>query len=238
MTEQPTDGSAAGRRRGGAILALLALTLALVLWASGFALFLRAMPDRVPDPRRHTDAIVALTGGAARLEEAFVLLASGMSERLLITGVHRNVDVDELLRLAPGVPHSLAGSIDLGYEAPDTAGNAAETAAWMRRHGFRSLRLVTSFYHLPRSLFEFRRAMPDVEIVPNPVFPPVLQDGKWWQRPTTASLVVMEYNKYLAARLRHAFEPAAPKSAAAESAGAWSAGAKSAAAWSAATRSD
>ena len=84
----------------------------------------------------------------------------------------------------------------------------------MRLHGFRSLRLVTAFYHLPRSLFEFRRAMPDVEIVPNPVFPPVLQDGKWWQRPATASLVVMEYNKYLAARLRHAFEPAAAGSAA------------------------
>jgi uncharacterized SAM-binding protein YcdF (DUF218 family) len=209
MTERQPRVEATPRRRGAAALGSFSLLLALALWASGFAWFVGTMPDRVPDPRRHTDAIVALTGGAARLEEAFLLLASGVSDRLLITGVHRDVDVDELLRLTPGVPRELATSIELGYEAPDTAGNAAETASWVRRHGFRSIRLVTAFYHLPRSLFEFRRAMPDVEIVPNPVFPPVLHDGKWWQRPATLSLVVMEYNKYLVARLRHAFEAAA-----------------------------
>src|SRR3546814_14678895 len=61
-------------------------------------------------------------------------------------------------------------SSDLGYEADNTRGNAVETAAWMKDQDFTSLRLVTATYHMPRSLLEFRRPMPDIEIVPHPVF--------------------------------------------------------------------
>ena len=42
----------------------------------------------------------------------------------------------------------------LGREADNTHGNARETAGWMRGEGYRSLRLVTSWYHMRRSLLE------------------------------------------------------------------------------------
>ena len=149
----------------------LAWTILLALWAAGFAWFGASLPDHVADATTHTDAIVVLTGGTERVSTGIDLLAAGLGKRLLVSGVHRDVGVAELLRLSPQAPASLACCIDLGYAASDTVGNAEETAEWMHAQGFRSLRLVTANYHLPRSMLEFHSAMPDVEIIEHPVFP-------------------------------------------------------------------
>ena len=69
----------------------------------------------------------------------------------------------------------------------------------MRRESFASLRLVTAGYHMPRSLLEFRRALPGVRIVPHPVFPERVRQADWWAFPGTAWLIVGEYVKYLGA---------------------------------------
>ena len=82
--------------------------------------------------------------------------------------------------------------------------NAAETAAWVQDQGYLSLRLVTATYHMPRSLLEFRRTMPTVEIIAHPVFPETFKRANWWFWPGSASLVVTEYVKYLIAGLRGA----------------------------------
>ena len=71
-----------------------------------------------------------------------------------------------------------------------------------REQDLRSLRLVTAAYHMPRSLLEFRHAMPEIEIVPHPVFPENFKQRDWWRWPGSASLIVREYSKYLVARLR------------------------------------
>jgi uncharacterized SAM-binding protein YcdF (DUF218 family) len=72
----------------------------------------------------------------------------------------------------------------------------------MESEGYHSLRLVTASYHMPRSMLEFTRAMPDIEIVPNPVFPEFLQEAPWWQSRRSALLITSEYSKYLATLVR------------------------------------
>ena len=119
--------------------------------------------------------------------------------------MYRGVEVDELLGLSREAPDEIACCVILGHAAESTAGNASETARWMVSEGFHSLRLVTASYHMPRSLFEFREVMPDVTIVPNPVFPGHVKRDAWWRFWGTTRLIAGEYNKYLAARLRAAF---------------------------------
>ena len=101
--------------------------------------------------------------------------------------------------------HSFAGSytscIVLGYAADSTMGNAIETAKWMDAEHYRSLRIVTAAYHMPRSMLEFRRAMPQIRLIPNPVFPERVKSD-WWLWPGSAYLVLGEYHKYLAALAR------------------------------------
>ncbi len=181
------------------IVWLTALTLA--VWLGGLIWFAAQLAQPAPRPETTTDAIVVLTGGTGRLEAGLQLLAEHRARHLFVSGVARGVDVATLLRIARRSPDNLACCITVGYHADDTAGNAHETAEWMRKQGFTSLYLVTANYHMPRSLLEFRRAMAEVRIVPHPVSPQRFKIESWWRFPGTAMLLASEFNKYLIARL-------------------------------------
>ena len=177
---------------------LFSLGVLLLVFLGGFVWFLASLPHDVEAPERETDAIVVLTGGAGRVARGLELLEAGKAEKLFISGVYYAVDVNELLRVAERSPQDLSCCISLGYEAGNTRGNAEETAAWIDKQGYDSLRLVTSAYHMPRSLLQFRRLMPGVEILVHPVFPEDYQPGEIWPLPGSISLLLQEYVKYLA----------------------------------------
>jgi uncharacterized SAM-binding protein YcdF (DUF218 family) len=182
------------------LLALLGVLA--IVWVIGLWRFAAALPTAVDAPDQPTDAIVVLTGGSLRVEGGLHLLAEGKAKKLFISGVYRGVDVAELLRISRQSPDSVACCVVLGHAADNTIGNARETAQWMSHEGFHSLRLVTASYHMPRSLLEFARAMPDKEIVPNPVFPETLREGPWWRSRANVLLIAGEYSKYLVALVR------------------------------------
>jgi uncharacterized SAM-binding protein YcdF (DUF218 family) len=147
------------------IVAFLAVIFA--VWLYGLFAFVASLPDHAEDPDHHTDAIVVPTGGSERLAEGVRLLIRGLAGKLFISGVNAQTRlVDLIASLPPGIEKPSLALVDccivLGHAADSTLGNAAETAAWMRAEGFHSLRLVTADYHMPRSLLEFRHAMPDV----------------------------------------------------------------------------
>ena len=188
---------------------LLALFLVLLLmWVIGLVAFVTRIPRHSDTELTATDAAVALTGGSDRLEAGLKLLAAGLAKKLLISGVHKDVDIATLLaslepeEVSKLTPETIACCIALGYSAEDTRGNALETAVWMRQQKFKSIRLVTAAYHMPRSMLEFHRAMPGVLVLPYPVFPRQVRQEGWWRWPGTTNLLVREYNKYLVALLR------------------------------------
>ena len=122
-------------------------------------------------------------------------------------GSTRWVDLEELLRAAgEHTPHWLICCVVLGHRAENTIGNALETAQWMRREGYHSLRLVTSWYHMPRSRLEFERAMPEIRILPHPVFPERVREQRRWTWHGTAALLIGEYAKYLVTLFRPLIE--------------------------------
>ncbi len=191
------------RWRGGLLLPLLAGVLALLLlWLGGLVWFSSLLPQDVEAPGRRTDAIVVLTGGSGRLNQGFELLAAKQADKLFISGVYRGVEVERLLALSQGSPEELDCCIVLGYQADDTRGNAAESAQWLRAQGYGSIRLVTASYHMPRSLLEFRRTMPEIEILSHAVQSENFRREDWWRWPGSALLLAQEYSKYLVALLR------------------------------------
>jgi uncharacterized SAM-binding protein YcdF (DUF218 family) len=169
------------------------------IWATGFTWFAETVPRAIDDPETVTDAVVVLTGGSGRLGVGLSLLAQKRAKKLFVSGVYQGVEVAELLRISRQAPQELECCVVLGYSAGDTAGNARETAEWMAKEGYASLRLVTANYHMRRSLIEFRRAMPEIALIPHPVFPPNFKGEEWWRWPGTASLILSEYSKYLVA---------------------------------------
>jgi uncharacterized SAM-binding protein YcdF (DUF218 family) len=182
---------------------VLGLGLAVfVLWLAGLGYFIAVGLLLHDDPGVETDAIVVLTGGRQRLESGLDLLIAGKARKLFISGVNQKVDREELLHALGPAAERAACCIVLGHEAETTAGNARETANWIDGEGYKSLRLVTSWYHLPRSLLEFRRTMPDLMIVPHPVFVQRTGVMPWSGWHGASLLVLVEYHKYLAAWLR------------------------------------
>jgi uncharacterized SAM-binding protein YcdF (DUF218 family) len=166
------------------------------LYAIGFLAFAASLPRR-PPRLDHPDGIVALTGGVQRLDSAVALFESGVGKRLLITGVNSTTTRAQLKKVVHG-GRRFDCCADLGFAAENTHGNAAETAAWTRRHGYRRLLIVTSIYHMPRSLAEFSAEMPGVKLEPWPVEPDGVDMKNWWRDPHALRLLNSEYNKYLA----------------------------------------
>lgn len=185
---------------------LHALVLLLVAWLAGFLAFAAAIPPTVRDPQQPVDAIVVLTGGDVRLAEGFALLDKGVAKKMLISGVSSGVDMPALLQTLNGAPQPSQAVLDccvtLGYDARSTEGNARESLRWLGENNFTTIRLVTANYHMNRSLLEFRRVMPQITIIANPVFPRQMQDPYWFARPGTVFLLFNEYHKYLVAAAR------------------------------------
>lgn len=166
-------------------------------WVGGLFWFVSLIPSEPIDDPRPTDAVVVLTGGSGRLEAGLDQLGQDRAKKLFVSGVYRGVEVAKLLDLSTQAPERVECCIVLGHSADNTTGNARETAEWMAKEGYHSLRLVTAAYHMPRSLLEFHHAMPAVEIVASPVFPERVKQSEWWRWPGTASLIISEYVKYL-----------------------------------------
>lgn len=148
-------------------LVLAGLLLAGLLDFSSWARRAASLP--VPT-NPNGDAAIALTGGSGlRIAAGVRLVGSGAADYLLISGVHPDVTLDEIAALAGGPADTYACCVELGRMAETTVGNAEEAARWAGENGHRRLIIVTSNYHMPRSLILLDRTMPDLELIAYPV---------------------------------------------------------------------
>jgi uncharacterized SAM-binding protein YcdF (DUF218 family) len=170
---------------------------------AGFVVFARAVANYVPAANARADAIVVLTGGDLRVGAGARLLIEGRGAKLLISGVNRHTTHDDLKRIS-GLPDRLFSCcVDVDYEAHTTSDNADQARAWAETQRFKRLIVVTSSYHMPRSLIELRRTLPGVKLVPHPVISHRLQAERWWRDPYTARVLFSEYLKFLPSAARY-----------------------------------
>jgi uncharacterized SAM-binding protein YcdF (DUF218 family) len=157
-------------------------------WILGFAWFAILLPQ--PLDGRTSDAIVVLTGGAGRIDRGLALLQQGAAKRMFISGVDRSVRPVELASRYKTPIRLFECCITLGREAIDTRSNGLEAARWLDKRGYRTVRLITTDWHMRRAALELRQQLPDkVELLYDAV-------------PSHPSLTMLmkEYNKYLLRR--------------------------------------
>ena len=166
--------------------------LFLTCWIIGFvffALYTFCLKYTAPQTAQ---AIVVLTGSSDRINVAFELLKQNKAENLFISGVNSKVSVGALFQK---IDENIVNRIHLGYKADNTYENALETNMWLQQNNISSILLVTSFYHMPRSIFEIKEKNPHVHIFPYPVFPRHLNAS--WFHTRSAWLLFVEYNKFI-----------------------------------------
>lgn len=159
--------------------------LAVIAWALGFAAFMLSLGKPV-DADTKTDAIVVLTGAPGRIDRGLEMLRGGSAKRMLVSGVAAQVRPHELA-VQYKEKRLFGCCVDLGFEAVDTKSNAEETAEWVRRHKYQSVRLVTSDWHMPRARLELAHQLGgDVEVTGDPV-----------RSIPRFKTLIREYHKYL-----------------------------------------
>lgn len=177
------------------------------LWCGAFFVFLMGMSMPAADAKKQADALIVLTGGNARVERGFVLLAQEAAPVLFISGVGKNVTLAEMLAAHTTQPVRTeilrrGSEILFDYDASSTQTNASEAAEFIRSRDYTSVRLITAHYHMPRSLVEFRAALPGVMILREPVVPESFAKAQWWGESDGRRLILQEFHKYLAANGR------------------------------------
>lgn len=165
------------------------------LWFTGLAIFVFSIWNMKPYDG-NAEGVVVLTGGDARVEAGLKLLADNHAKRLLISGVHHDVKINDLIVLNHQ-DKKLVSRIDLGFAAQDTWGNAGETAAWVEKYKIQSIIIVTAHYHMPRALLHMGAQLPDVALYPYPVMPKLFGEAQWYKNETARRLVIDDYNKFL-----------------------------------------
>lgn len=173
---------------------LYCFMVALSLWLIGFAVFCVCAISLRSESPADQDAIVVLTGGSQRIDTALEVLKKYKTDYLLISGVNKKVKEDTLLKNVP-LKHRV--KITLGYEAENTVGNAKEIHQWITGKKINSILLVTSFYHMPRSIIEITRLNPDLKVSPWPVFPKEFDNSVEWIKTRYAWLLFIEYHKFI-----------------------------------------
>ncbi len=166
-------------------------------WIIGFIIFSGYVFSLRYTPIKETQAIVVLTGGTDRIKVALDLLQNHQAEKLFISGVHSTVSIDTLFQK---VDTATKNKIHLGYQAENTYENALETDKWLQENNVTSILLVTSFYHMPRSLFEIKQRQKNLTILPYPIFYQKVDAA--WLHTRSAWLLLKEYNKFLIVCLR------------------------------------
>lgn len=189
------------------------LSYAALAWIAAFVWFFVQIPTAPLPESRKADAIIVLTGGQERIARGLSMLAEGAAPVLFISGVDERLSVARLLSTGASEEtqqkiRDIGGEVVLDHYSRSTVSNADQSAAFIKKRGIKSIRLVTANYHMKRALHEFREANPGLSILPDPVFPPGFQRELWWRDDNSRRLIFSEFYKYVAIVMRDAARPA------------------------------
>ena len=199
-TRRPLWRRSIGFISGLGVLTAFCLIVFLAIGFVRFANLVNSMENDVNLAK--ADGIVVLTGGKNRISTAISLLQENKGSRLLISGVHPDAGRKSIARIANVNRDILDCCVDIDHLAMDTKGNASQTANWAAKNNFSKLIVVTSNYHMPRSLLELRTLMPKMQLIPHVVTSKNADKKAWYSNPSRLKVLLSEYAKYIAASFR------------------------------------
>ena len=151
--------------------------------------------------------IVILTGGSNRIKDGLKIIknlenSAIINTKLLISGTGKGFTISNVKKLLPknkSLNIFLKCCIELDNKSQNTHSNAIETLKWAKKKNIKTFILITSNYHMPRAVLEFKARMPNFEIITHPITPKKHDISNWMHSFETFSLIFIEYSKFLIA---------------------------------------
>ena len=181
------------------------LQFAILAWIFSFIYFLSLIPTKqnIQQANYQADGIVIFTGDNNRIETGLQLFSQNDIKYLLISGVAPGSNFEQIIQNFEHKALYLQKKefIELGKKATSTIGNINETAQWIKSKNIKSIILVTSNYHLPRSYALFKKRLNPENITTYPTFSDKFDLNSWWKDPKSIELILVEFHKYLICKI-------------------------------------
>ena len=154
--------------------------------------------------------IVILTGGSNRIKDGLKIIdnfdnSAIKNIKLLISGTGKGFTTSNVTKLLPKniyLNKFVRCCVKLDNKSENTYHNAIETFKWAKKNNIKTFILITSNYHMPRAVLEFKNKMPNLKIIKYPITPEKYNINNWIYSYETFSLILLEYCKFLIANSR------------------------------------
>ena len=131
----------------------------------GFVIFLTKIVYNQVNFNNQTDGIAVLTGGKGRINLGLELFNKNRNLKLIISGVDKKVSNKSI------IPNNLKNKFNITIDrvSESTYENAKIINEWTSKYKLQNVTIITSYYHMPRSMMLIQSLTPTINFYAYPV---------------------------------------------------------------------
>ena len=174
-------------------LALYISLLLILFLILGFVIFFSKINYNQVSFNYQTDGIAVLTGGKGRINLGLELFNKNNNLKLIISGVDKKVSDKSI------IPSNLKNksSITIDKVSESTYENAKIINEWTFKHKLQNVTVITSYYHMPRSMMLIKSLTPTINFYAYPVEKKISKRISLRENILYYFFITEEYIKYL-----------------------------------------
>jgi len=168
-------------------------SLFLILLILGFFYFLKVITYTNVIIGKNIDGIAILTGGKGRIDLGLRLFTKQSNIKLIISGVDKKVSINSVL------PSKFQENnrIYIDQVSESTFDNAVVIADWAKKNQLYNINVITSYYHMPRSMLLLKKFTEKVNYYAYPVKKEKSKHSNLLPDMLFTLFLMQEYIKYL-----------------------------------------
>ena len=174
-------------------LALYIFALLILFLVYGLLTFLKKIQYDQVNFNYQTDGIAVLTGGKGRINLGLELFNKSKNLRLIISGVDKKVSDKSI------IPSDIKNksNITIDKDSESTYQNAKIINKWASKYKLQNITIITSYYHMPRSMMLMRSLMPTINFYTYPVEKKISNKNSFRENMLYYFFLTEEYIKYV-----------------------------------------
>ena len=168
-------------------------SLFLILLILGFFYFLKIISYTNLIVGKNIDGIAILTGGKGRIDLGLNLFKEQSDIKLIISGVDKKISINSVL------PSKFQKNkkIYIDQVSESTFENAIVITEWARKNQVYNISVITSYYHMPRSMLLLNKLSEKVNYYAYPVKKEKSKKTNLFPKIIFTLFLMQEYIKYL-----------------------------------------
>ena len=178
-------------------LALYIASLIILFFIYGLIFFFKKIQYNEINFNPQTDGIAVLTGGKGRINLGLELFNKNKNLKLIISGVDKKVSDKSI------IPNDFLNksNITIDKDSESTYQNAKIVNNWATKYKLKNVSIITSYYHMPRSMILMQLLVPSVNFYAYPVKKKVSNKISFKEDIFYYFFLSEEYIKYLLSHL-------------------------------------